>query len=76
MLQKQHLKIKYLPIDQLSPNPSNPRTHTKKQIKQLARSIQQFGFVNPLIVDSSGRILAGHGRLEAANAQHVERRLS
>ena len=51
------------------PNPKNPRTHSKKQIKQIAASIRKFGFLNPLIVDDENMVLAGHGRLEAARLE-------
>lgn len=54
------------PIDTLTPNPRNPRTHSKKQIKQIARSIERFGFTNPVLVDRTNGIIAGHGRVEAA----------
>jgi DNA modification methylase len=55
-----------LPIGALRPNTRNPRTHSKKQIKQIAASIKKFGFLNPVIVDENNMVLAGHGRLEAA----------
>jgi len=42
------------------------RTHTKRQIRQIARSIERFGFTNPILIDDNRQILAGHGRLEAA----------
>jgi hypothetical protein len=64
-----HLKrreIAYLPIDQLKPNPKNPRTHTNHQIWQIAESIRHFGFNNPIILDSEDVIVAGCGRFEAA----------
>jgi hypothetical protein len=51
------------------PNPKNPRTHSKKQIKQIAASIRKFGFLNPLIVDDENTRLAGHGRLDAARLE-------
>ena len=60
------LKIEYLPISNLHPYPRNARTHSKKQIKQIADSITQFGFTNPLLIDKDQMILAGHGRLAAA----------
>jgi ParB-like chromosome segregation protein Spo0J len=60
------LHIEYLPLGSLSPYARNARTHSKKQIKQIADSIQQFGFTNPVLVDRENIILAGHGRLEAA----------
>ena len=50
----------------LKPYPGNARTHTKKQVKQIARSIERFGFTNPVLVTDDGGILAGHGRVEAA----------
>jgi DNA modification methylase len=58
--------IENLPIDQLRPWPRNARTHSRKQIKQIAESIRRFGFTNPVLIDGEGSILAGHGRVEAA----------
>jgi DNA modification methylase len=60
------VKVDWLEADLLQPYKGNPRTHSKKQIKQIADSIQTFGFTNPLLVDGDGNILAGHGRLEGA----------
>lgn len=60
------IEITYRPIDDLKPSPGNPRTHSKKQVKQIERSIREFGFVNPVLVDKEGRIIAGHGRVMAA----------
>jgi ParB-like chromosome segregation protein Spo0J len=54
------------PIDDLTPNPRNARTHPKKQLRQLASSIERFGFTNPVLIDDAGQIMAGHGRVEAA----------
>jgi DNA modification methylase len=54
------------PIDELKPDPNNPRTHSKTQIKKISRSIKQFGFISPVIIDVQGRIIAGHGRIRAA----------
>ena len=48
------------------PNPRNPRKHDRAQIQAIAKSIQSFGFNAPILVDKHGRVLAGHGRLEAA----------
>ena len=50
----------------LSPYRRNARTHSKKQIRQIAESITRFGFTNPVLIDEAGMILAGHGRVEAA----------
>ncbi|MDP9052010.1 MAG: site-specific DNA-methyltransferase [Acidobacteriota bacterium] len=53
------------PVD-LKPYLHNARTHTKRQVKQIAESIRVFGFTNPVLVDRNNRIIAGHGRVEAA----------
>lgn len=58
--------MKFLKITQLKPYPKNARTHSAKQIRQIARSIKEFGFTNPILIDAENNILAGHGRLEAA----------
>ena len=60
------LKVETLAIGRLTPYDRNPRTHSKKQIRQIARSIESFGFTNPVLIDEAGSVLAGHGRLEAA----------
>ncbi|MEZ5690014.1 MAG: DNA methyltransferase [Caenibius sp.] len=53
-------------IASLRPYERNARTHSKKQIKQIAASIERFGFTNPVLVSDDGEIIAGHGRVEAA----------
>ena len=58
--------IEILPLDQLRPWTRNARTHSRKQIRQIAESIRRFGFTNPVLIDGENRILAGHGRVEAA----------
>ena len=60
------LDITYRAPSELKPRQNNPRTHSKKQLKQLADSIKAFGFVNPVLIDREDRIIAGHGRVEAA----------
>jgi len=50
----------------LQPRPGNPRLHSPAQIRQIARSIEEFGFNSPVLVDAEGLIVAGHGRVEAA----------
>ena len=62
----EQLSIAYRPIAELKAHPGNPRTHSPKQIRQIARSIEQFGFTNPILLDQEDRVLAGHGRLAAA----------
>ena len=54
------------PIAQLKPDPLNPRIHSRTQIRQIARSIDKLGFNVPVLIDSTGKVLAGHGRLIAA----------
>lgn len=53
-------------IADLKPYPKNARTHSPKQIRQIAKSIKEFGFTNPVLIDKDNCILAGHGRVEAA----------
>src|SRR5439155_20739928 len=60
------LKIKYKDPRRLRPRLKNPRTHTAKQIKQIAASIKEFGFINPILTDRADGIIAGHARVEAA----------
>ena len=55
-----------LPIMELKPDPSNPRKHSREQIRAIARSIAAFGFNAPILIDKSKQIVAGHGRYEAA----------
>ncbi len=50
-----------------------PRTHSNKQIRQIADGIEWFGFNNPVLVDASGGIVAGHGRVEAANLLAIDK---
>ena len=57
--------IVYRAIDQLTPDPANPRRHSKKQIRQIAESIRIFGFNVPILIDREGKVIAGHGRLLA-----------
>lgn len=58
--------VVYRNISELKPYKNNARTHSKKQVKQIAASIGQFGFVNPALIDEDGNIIAGHGRVLAA----------
>lgn len=60
------LRVESRPIGTLLPYAGNPRSHSKKQVRQIARSIESFGFCNPLLVDEAGGVIAGHGRLAAA----------
>lgn len=58
--------VEQRPLAELIPCGRNARTHSTRQIDQIAKSIERFGFVNPVLVDNEGRVLAGHGRIEAA----------
>ena len=58
--------IEHLAPGDLRPWARNARTHSKKQLKQIAESIRTFGFTNPVLIDQTNTILAGHGRVEAA----------
>jgi ParB-like chromosome segregation protein Spo0J len=60
------LSVAYLPLDRVRPDPGNARRHSEKQIRQIARSIETFGFNVPILVDGGGNVVAGHGRLAAA----------
>jgi len=61
------LKINYKKPSELIPYVSNSRTHSDRQIQQVASSIKEFGFTNPKLIDEKSGIIAGHGRLEAAH---------
>jgi len=67
-LNRPTLSIVYQAVDSLKPRSTNPRTHSKKQIGQIASAIRRFGFTNPVLVDDANGIVAGHGRVEAAKA--------
>jgi DNA modification methylase len=60
------LAVIYRSVGALKPDPRNARTHPKRQIEQLVRSIQEFGFTNPILIDEADVLIAGHGRLRAA----------
>jgi DNA modification methylase len=63
---KPDLQIQRWPVDRLIPYARNPRTHTEEQVAQIAASIAEFGFVNPVLVGADGVIIAGHARVMAA----------
>ena len=66
------LAIAELPIDSLKPYVRNARRHSDKQIDLIARSIREFGFVNPILIDKDNCIVAGHGRFEAGQRLGLE----
>lgn len=65
-------QIEYQSPKNLTTNQRNARTHSKKQIAQIAASISEFGFTNPILVDAQGQIVAGHGRIEAAKSLDID----
>jgi DNA modification methylase len=66
------MKTEDVGVESLKPNPRNSRVHSRKQIRQIAKSIEKFGFVNPILTDDSYQIIAGHGRYEAAKQLGME----
>lgn len=60
------MKIENLTLDALIPYARNSRTHSDEQVAQVAASIREFGFTNPVLIDANGGIIAGHGRVMAA----------
>ena len=68
MLIRKQLTVEYCPVGDLVPDTRNARTHPKRQLAQIEASIREFGFTNPILVDETNNIIAGHGRLRAAKA--------
>jgi len=66
------MKYQQIKIDKLIPYARNARTHPESQVAQIAASIREFGFVNPIIIDKDFGIIAGHGRLAAAQKLGLE----
>ena len=62
------LEIRYVAVSELTPYVRNSRTHSDAQITQIANSIREFGFTNPVLIDGDNGIIAGHGRLMAASS--------
>ena len=58
--------IDQTPVDELVPYENNPRTHSDVQIERLVKSLKEFGFTNPILIDEDNNVIAGHGRLQAA----------
>lgn len=65
------LKIVYRPLKDLTPYAHNARTHDDRQVLQLVASIEEFGWTNPILIDDNGEIIAGHGRVLAAEQMGV-----
>ena len=67
------MKIKQTKLKDLKPYENNPRLHSELQIIQIATSIKEFGFINPILADEKGMILAGHGRFLASQRLALEK---
>jgi DNA modification methylase len=67
------LTVEGLPPSALKPDPRNPRRHSDRQINQISRSITSFGFNVPVLIDQRNRIVAGHGRVQAAKKLGLDR---
>jgi ParB-like chromosome segregation protein Spo0J len=67
------LKFKHVAVKDIIPYERNARTHSKKQISQIMKSIRKFGFTNPVVIDENNNLIAGHGRLEAAIALKMDK---
>lgn len=65
-------RVECLPLAQIKPAARNPRTHSPAQIEKIAKSIERFGFLNPILVDRDDRVIAGHGRVEAAKSLRLD----
>jgi len=70
--QSGNLRVEQRLVSALKPNPRNARIHTDKQKHQIARSINEFGFNNPVLIDGNDQIIAGHGRVEAAKLLGID----
>src|ERR1700722_7055069 len=66
VLQNIDIQIARWPIERLIPRANNPRTHSPAQVAQLAASMREFGFTNPILVGADDDVIAGHARLMAA----------
>lgn len=62
----QELNIKYMNIRDLKPYKKNAKKHNKEQVEQIANSIKEFGFTQPVIIDKNNEVVAGHGRILGA----------
>jgi ParB-like chromosome segregation protein Spo0J len=66
------IAVIYRAVSELKLDPGNPRVHSPRQIRQIARSIEAFGFITPILVDIDSQVIAGHGRVLAARQLGLE----
>ena len=69
---RRSLAVTWSPVATLKPYRRNARTHSNKQIREIAKSIETFGWTNPVLIDGDGSIIAGHARVEAAKLLGLE----
>ncbi|HDR1228841.1 TPA: ParB N-terminal domain-containing protein [Pasteurella multocida] len=72
MQKEKKLQIEHININELKPCANNSRTHSNEQIDQICASIKEFGFTNPILIDENNEIIAGHGRLIAADRLNLK----
>lgn len=72
-MQNQDLKVVYRAVSELIPYARNARTHSDEQVARIAASIKEFGWTNPILIDGSKGIIAGHGRVLAARKLGLEK---
>ena len=65
-------RVERWPIERLVPSARNARTHSEAQVEQIAASIREWGWTNPVLVDESGTIIAGHGRVLGARKLRIK----
>ena len=70
-LKKTTTEFQLVPIGKLIPYVNNARTHSPEQVIKLRASLREFGFINPVIIDSEYNIIAGHGRVMAAKEEQL-----
>lgn len=73
MTKNNQTKLEYLAVADLIPYARNSRTHSEEQVSQIAGSIREFGFTNPVLIDKDGTIVAGHGRVMAARKLEIDK---
>src|SRR4029077_16059801 len=66
------MKIEFTSVRDLRPYPNNARTHSKKQVRQIANSIATFGFCNPVLIDDYKQLIGGHGLVAAAKLLGID----
>ena len=69
---RENMRVEKVNISELKPHPKNPRIHPDSAIEKLKRSIEEFGWTNPILVSKDGYILAGHARLKAAKKAGIQ----